>query len=107
MSRSLYRSAEWIGRRSFYARIVRSLGWRPVAVGEGTGLLVLGAAWAVGPVTAIPLAAAVGAVAGVLAGWPNVRQWLPWATVVAATASLGATMVTLVIPYTGSAAAGL
>ena len=81
--------------------------WLPVGVAVVSGLVLFGAAWPAGLVAAVPLAVTVAAVAGVLAGWPRARRWLPWAAGLAAVVSLAATVVTLFVPYEGSAYAGL
>ena len=73
----------------------------------GERLVLFGAAWPAGLIAAVPLAVSAAAVAGVLAGWPRARRWLPWAAGLAAAVSLAATVVTLFVPYDGSAFAGL
>ena len=81
--------------------------WLPVGVAVVGGLVLFGAAWPAGLIAVVPLAVSVAAVAGVLAGWPRARRWLPWAAGLAAAVSLAATVVTLFVPYDGSAFAGL
>jgi signal transduction histidine kinase len=90
--------------------------WLPLAVGVGSGLLLLATGWTAGFIAVIPLAVSGGAAASVLAGWPATQPWLTRASVLAAVVSLAATASAVGsrppfasgddLPYIGSAAAG-